>query len=82
MGRQAIYCRKNLTKQEVKENGRALDNIWIERFWKSIKYNYIYLNPADASPRLICYNFTGMITPYFFIGCIFSGSHNMAMSLL
>ncbi len=27
--------------------GRALDNIWIERFWKSIKYNYIYLNPAD-----------------------------------
>jgi len=27
--------------------GRALDNIWIERFWKSIKYDYIYLNPAD-----------------------------------
>jgi putative transposase len=27
--------------------GRALDNIWIERFWKSIKYNHIYLNPAD-----------------------------------
>ena len=27
--------------------GRALDNIWIERFWKSIKYDHIYLNPAD-----------------------------------
>jgi putative transposase len=27
--------------------GRALDNIWIERFWKSIKYDYIYLNPAE-----------------------------------
>jgi putative transposase len=27
--------------------GRALDNVWIERFWKSIKYDYIYLNPAD-----------------------------------
>ena len=27
--------------------GRATDNIWIERFWKSIKYDYIYLNPAD-----------------------------------
>jgi putative transposase len=26
---------------------RALDNIWIEQFWKSTKYNYIYLNPAD-----------------------------------
>ncbi len=24
--------------------GRALDNIWIERFWKSIKYDYVYLN--------------------------------------
>ena len=27
--------------------GRATDNIWIERFWKSIKYDYVYLNPAD-----------------------------------
>lgn len=27
--------------------GRALDNIWIERFWKSLKYDYLYLNPAD-----------------------------------
>lgn len=27
--------------------GRALDNIYIERFWKSIKYDYIYLNPCD-----------------------------------
>ena len=27
--------------------GRALDNIWIERFWKSLKYDYVYLNPVD-----------------------------------
>ena len=27
--------------------GRATDNIWIERFWKSIKYDYVYLNPAE-----------------------------------
>lgn len=27
--------------------GRATDNTWIERFWKSIKYDYIYLNPCD-----------------------------------
>jgi putative transposase len=27
--------------------GRATDNIWIERFWKSLKYDYVYLNPAD-----------------------------------
>jgi putative transposase len=32
--------------------GRALDNIWIERFWKSIKYNHIYLNPADDGRAL------------------------------
>jgi putative transposase len=27
--------------------GRALDNVWIERFWKSLKYDYVYLHPAD-----------------------------------
>jgi len=27
--------------------GRALDNIYIERFWRSIKYEKIYLNPTD-----------------------------------
>lgn len=27
--------------------GRALDNVWIERFWKSIKYDYVYLHPAE-----------------------------------
>lgn len=27
--------------------GRATDNAWIERFWKSLKHDYIYLNPCD-----------------------------------
>ena len=27
--------------------GRALDKISIERFWKSLKNDYIYLNPID-----------------------------------
>ena len=31
---------------------RATDNIWIERFWKSLKYNYIYLNPCDNGLEL------------------------------
>lgn len=26
--------------------GRAIDNIFIERFWRTIKYQHIYLNPA------------------------------------
>ena len=25
--------------------GRAIDNRWIERFWRTLKYKYIYLNP-------------------------------------
>ncbi len=30
-----------------RRKGRATDNtIWIERFWKSVKYDYVYLNPA------------------------------------
>lgn len=27
--------------------GRALDNIYIGRFWRTIKYQHIFLNPAD-----------------------------------
>jgi putative transposase len=32
--------------------GRATDNTWIERFWKTLKYDYIYLNPADNGYEL------------------------------
>lgn len=32
--------------------GRALDNIYIERFWRTIKYQYIYLNPATDGMTL------------------------------
>lgn len=32
--------------------GRALDNIYIERFWRSIKYRHIYLNPANDGLEL------------------------------
>lgn len=27
--------------------GRATDNIYIERFWRTVKYDYIYLQPAE-----------------------------------
>ncbi len=27
--------------------GRATDNIFIERLWRSLKYEYVYLNPSD-----------------------------------
>lgn len=32
--------------------GRALDNIYIERFWRDIKYNCIYLHAFDTAPLL------------------------------
>ena len=32
--------------------GRAKDNIWIERFWKTIKYEYIYIQPKENGTGL------------------------------
>jgi putative transposase len=32
--------------------GRARDNIFIERFWRSIKYENIYLNPCENGQQL------------------------------
>ncbi|MBR9860033.1 IS3 family transposase [bacterium] len=32
--------------------GRATDNTWIERFWKTLKYNHIYLNPSNDGLEL------------------------------
>ncbi|CAH1000914.1 hypothetical protein LEM8419_01948 [Neolewinella maritima] len=32
--------------------GRALDNIYIERFWRMIKYQHIFLNPAANGRQL------------------------------
>jgi putative transposase len=32
--------------------GRAIDNIFIERFWRSIKYEHIYLRPARDGVEL------------------------------
>lgn len=32
--------------------GRAIDNIFIERFWRSIKYEHIYLSPARDGVEL------------------------------
>lgn len=32
--------------------GRAIDNIFIERFWRTIKQRYLYLNPANDGLEL------------------------------
>jgi putative transposase len=33
--------------------GRCLDNIWIERFWRTLKREYVYLNPAENGRDLL-----------------------------
>jgi putative transposase len=32
--------------------GRAIDNIFIERFWRTLKYDYVYLHPASDGLEL------------------------------
>jgi putative transposase len=41
------YLEKKEIKISMDGKGRALDNVWIERFWKSLKYDYILLIQAD-----------------------------------
>lgn len=36
------YLEEMKIKISMDGKGRALDNIWIERFWKTLKYDYIY----------------------------------------
>jgi putative transposase len=46
------YLEKKEIKISMDGKGRATDNIWIESFWKTIKYNHIYLNPSDTGLEL------------------------------
>jgi len=32
--------------------GRAIDIVFIERFWRTIKYEYIYANPCNDGLQL------------------------------
>ncbi len=35
-------------KLSMDGKGRAIDNVFIERLWRSVKYESIYLNPPDS----------------------------------
>lgn len=39
-------------KVSMDGKGRATDNIYIERFFRTIKYDYIYLNPVESGLEL------------------------------
>lgn len=41
------YLKKEKIRISMDGKGRALDNIYIERFWRTIKYCYIYLFPQE-----------------------------------
>ena len=32
--------------------GRALDNIFIERLWRTVKRDYVYINPPENGEEL------------------------------
>ena len=39
-------------KLSMDGKGRAIDNIFIERLWRSMKYEHVYLNPSDDGIEL------------------------------
>jgi len=39
-------------KISMDSRGRALDNIFIERLWRSVKYEYLYLNAPESGEEL------------------------------
>ena len=41
------YLRSNKIRISMDGKGRALDNIYIERLWRTVKQDYVYLNPAE-----------------------------------
>ncbi len=44
--------KKNEIKISMDGKGRALDNVFIERYWRNYKYEYVYLNPPNGSWEL------------------------------
>ena len=44
--------KNNDIKISMDGKGRALDNIFIERLWRTVKQDYVYLNPADDGIEL------------------------------
>jgi len=40
------YLKKQDISISMDGKGRALDNVFIERLWRSVKYDHIYINPA------------------------------------
>ncbi len=44
--------KENSIQISMDGKGRATDNIWIERFWRTAKRGYVYLHPAENGLQL------------------------------
>jgi putative transposase len=47
-----MLSKKNEIKISMDGKGRAIDNVFIERLWRSLKYENVYLNPANGGVEL------------------------------
>ena len=45
-------CARHDINVSMDGRGRCKDNIWIERFWRTIKTEYVYINPVDTVREL------------------------------
>lgn len=52
--------KNNNIKISMDSRGRALDDIFIERLWRSVKQEYVYLNPCEK-----CHDLWKGLTEYF-----------------
>jgi putative transposase len=46
------YVKENSIRISMDSKGRALDNIFIERLWRTVKQDYVYLHPAEDGIEL------------------------------
>lgn len=46
------YLNQEEIKISMDGKGRAIDNVFIERLWRSVKYDYVYISPANDGLEL------------------------------
>ena len=46
------FLKTNGIRISMDGKGRALDNVFIERLWRSVKQEYVYLNPCETGQEL------------------------------
>lgn len=46
------YLKSKGIRISMDGKGRAIDNVCIERLWRSVKYEYVYLSPASEAKQL------------------------------